>query len=277
MNSNNHITFDELYRTDFNLTDIFVVRQKWTAGALFRMSAPRKMNGLIFLNNCKGIYTNRQNESFEANRKSIVCLPYGSEYTCLNTECTNTFDDAILVQFNVTKDNKFLTFADEPFLVQDANAILAAQLFDDAVKIYETSIQSPPEIKMAIYNLLLHICREKNKKHNERFSVISKGIELIESNPLLDISIEDISRACNVSPCYFRRLFREYSSKSPLEYRMELRMTMAKKMLESGEFSIEHISEALNFESASYFCRIFKKRFGITPGQYRNKMIKFDL
>jgi len=270
MNSNNHITFDELYRTDFNLTDIFVVRQKWTAGALFRMASPRKITGLIFLNDCKGIYTNRYNESFEAQRKSIVCLPYGSEYTCLNTECTNTFDDAILVQFNIRKDNKVLTFGDSPFLVRDINSVLASQLFFDTVKTYETSIQSPPEVKAAILNLLLHICREKTHKYDKRFSVISKGIELIESNPLLDIPIEDVARECNVSACYFRRLYKEYSSKTPLEYRTEMRMNMAKRMLESGEFSLEQIAETLHYENTSYFCRMFKKKCGMTPGQFRN-------
>ena len=44
---------------------------------------------------------------------------------------------------------------------------------------------------------------------------------------------------------------------------------MAKRLLENGESSLEYIAEALNFESASYFCRIFKKKFGITPGQYK--------
>ena len=36
-----------------------------------------------------------------------------------------------------------------------------------------------------------------------------------------------------------------------------------------GGATLEYISEVLNFQSPSYFCRIFKKKFGITPGGYR--------
>ncbi|MBQ1962331.1 MAG: helix-turn-helix transcriptional regulator, partial [Clostridia bacterium] len=116
--------------------------------------------------------------------------------------------------------------------------------------------------------LLFHICKERVQMHQKRFSHISSGIELLESDPLCNLSIEEIAQSCNVGACYFRRLFKEYSGKSPLEYRMDLRLNMSKSMLESGEATLEYISEALNFESTSYFCRIFKKKFGITPGQF---------
>ena len=50
---------------------------------------------------------------------------------------------------------------------------------------------------------------------------------------------------------------------------MDLRINMAKSMLQSGEVTMEYIADALNFESTSYFCRVFKKKVGMTPGQYK--------
>ncbi len=272
MNTHKIISLRKLYYSDFVLKDVFAMRQKWKQDVLFQSADLRKRTGIIFLNNCKGLYTDKSGDKFLAPEKSIVCLPRGSEYTCLNLECTGTIDDAIMVEFNVIEDDCILTFSDKPFLIKDVNIPIAADLFRNVVQAYEASVPSTLAIKTSIYRLLSHICKEKVQKHQKRFSPIATGIELIESDPLCEGSVEEIARACNVSPCYFRRLFKEYSGKSPLEYRMELRFNMAKRMLESDESTLEYISEALNFESTSYFCRIFKRKFGITPGQYRKEL-----
>ena len=263
------ISLRKLYYTDFVLEDVFAMRQKWIQGVLFQRPDARKRTGIIFLNNCKGVYTDKSGEKFLAPEKSIVCLPQGSEYTCLNLECTSTLDDAIMVEFNAKENDTVLTFSEKPFLIKDVNIPIAAELFADVVHAYEASVQSALETKTAVYKLLSHICKEKVQKYQKRFSPISIGIELIETDPLCELTVEEIAKACHVSTCYFRRLFKEYSGKSPLEYRMELRLNMAKEMLESGESTLEYIAEALGFESTSYFCRIFKRKFGITAGQYR--------
>lgn len=270
MLSSKIISLRKLYYTDFELIDVFAMRQKWIEGVLFQRPTKRQRTGIIFLNNCRGLYTDKSGEKFLAPEKSIVCLPQGSEYTCLNMECTSTLDDAIMVEFNAINQNNILTFSDKPFIIKDVNLPIAEDLFKNVVHAYENSLPSALEAKTSVYRLLSHICKEKVQKHQKRFAPISQGIELLESDPLCEISVEEIANSCNVSPCYFRRLFKEYSGKSPIEYRMELRLNIAKRMLESDESTLEYIAEALNFESTSYFCRIFKKKFGITPGQYRN-------
>lgn len=270
MQQKNYITFKELYETEFEVTDLFVMRQKWVTGSLFNMSEPRKQTGLIFLNKCKGVYTDKKGNSFCAEGKTIVCLPQGSEYTCLNADCTETYDDAILLEFNIVKNGVIYTLADSPFIVNDINISAVYELYNKALSGSESALPSPLTIKSVVFELLLQISSRKIQKYKKDFKVISKGIEMLEENPLSKTSIEEIAAACNVTPCYFRRMFKEYSSKSPLEYRMELKLGMAKRMLENGDSTLEYIAEALGFESTSYFCRIFKKKFGITPGQYRN-------
>lgn len=278
MSTSKMLSLRKLYFTDFIIEDIFAMRQTWVENILFQRKTARQKTGFIFLNNCTGKYTDKFGESFFAPKKSIVCLPYGSEYTCLNLECTGTLDDAIMVEFNVIENNHIITFSDRPFLIEDINTPIANNLFFDIVQVYDASVPSPLAIKSSVYNLLSLICKEKIQKHQKRFSSISSGIELLESDPLCKLSIDEIAQSCNVSTCYFRRLFKEYSGKSPLEYRMNLRLNMSKSMLESGEATLEYIAEALNFENTSYFCRIFKKKFGITPGQYKaNKLsVKVD-
>lgn len=269
MNNEKYISFRQLYEMDFDVTDLLVMRQKWKNGAVFHMSNPRKTTGLILLDNCKGVYINSNGQVIEAAKKSVVCLPYGSCYICQNVACTETFQDAILVEFNVVKEDKILTFSQSPFVLHDTNKTISTNLFQQAVKTYEASVRSPLAVKSTIFSLLAHIGKEQNEKQLDRFSVIRKGIEILESDPFLDIPIEEIARTCNVSPCYFRRLFKEYSSQSPHAYRLSIKLNMAKAMLENGDLTIDYISETLNFESPSYFGRLFKKHFGVPPGQYQ--------
>lgn len=268
------LNLKDLYYTDFALTDILVVRQKRKEGVLFQRSTPKERTGLIFLNNCVVVYTDKSGESFTASGKSIVCLPYSSEYKCLDIVCENTLNDAIIVEFNIVKDGKILTLSDKPFLIKDINVPVAIGYFESAVKSYEASSPSPLAIKASVYNLLSYLCKEKVKMHQKRFSQIGAGIELLESDIFCKLSIEEIAKICKISTCYFRRLFKEYSGKSPLEYRMDMRINLAKKILESDETTVEYIAEYLNFESSSYFCKIFKKKEGVTPSQYRKNKIK---
>ena len=274
MSASRIISLRKLYFTDFIIEDVFAMRQKWKKNVLFQRPTARPRTGIIFLNKCSGLYTDKSRDVFIAPKKSIVCLPYGSEYSCLNLECTSTPNDAILVEFNAVENNNILTFSDKPFIIKDVNIPIATTLFTNVVQAYEASVPSALAINTSFYNLLSHICKEKFQKHQKRFSQISAGIELLESDPLCNLSIEEIAQSCNVTSCYFRRLFKEYSGKSPLEYRMDVRLNMSKSLLESGESTLEYIAESLNFESSSYFCRIFKRKFGITPGQYRTSKIQ---
>ncbi len=262
------ISLKNLYYTDFELTDIFAIQQKWIVGSLFKCQKPRPTTGIIYLKNCKGIYTSKSGESFEALPGSIVCLPEGSEYTCFNADCSSTNDDAILIEFNMIKGNEMLTFSNKPFIIKDINVFLTQDLLSDIVKAYNSVSPSPLKTKSAVYHLLSYLSEQKFIKHHKKYNSISAGIEIIESSPLSKITIEEIAQICNVSPCYFRRLFKEYSGKSPNEYRIDARLNMAKKLLRSNEVTVDYIAETLNFESTSYFCRLFKKKFGITTSNF---------
>lgn len=59
-----------------------------------------------------------------------------------------------------------------------------------------------------------------------------------------------------------------------IEYLNEYRLTMASRLLISSESSILAIAEEVGYENLSYFNRTFKKRFGMTPRDYRKQSTK---
>ena len=73
----------------------------------------------------------------------------------------------------------------------------------------------------------------------------------------------------------FRRYFRERAGISPLQYREEHRYKMAERLLaEDLRYSCHEIALILGFSGLSYFSQQFKKRYKISPLQYRKKHAK---
>ncbi len=261
-------SFDELYKTDFQLTNIFAMSQKWRKGLHFSEGKERRINGIIYLKNCKGRYTDGKGGVVEAEKNSIVFLPKKSRYTVVNVDC-NGEDDALLIEFDMTVNSEDIFVCDHPVLLAENATGEQAMLMEETVRSYESSLRSMAVIKSKIYSLIVSLTSHSHYLACNKFASIRKGIALLESNVYENISIEDVASGCNVSSAHFRRLFKEYAKKSPVAYRMDLKIEYAKSMLINSDMSIENISDALSFESAAYFCRTFKKKTGLTPSEYR--------
>ena len=95
----------------------------------------------------------------------------------------------------------------------------------------------------------------------------------MNKSPYDSVSIEEYAEMCGLSSGGFRRLFKQYMGKSPRKHLIDIKLSAAKALLEESELSIKEISEILNFESTSYFCRLFKERSGLTPLEFREKVI----
>ena len=62
--------------------------------------------------------------------------------------------------------------------------------------------------------------------------------------------------------------------RAPMEYRTELLIMNAQRMLAATELSISEIAERLGFGSETYFRRIFKSKVGISPREFRKNPLK---
>lgn len=69
----------------------------------------------------------------------------------------------------------------------------------------------------------------------------------------------------------FDRRFRKATGMSPLAYVHTLRLEEAKQQLESTQLPIEAIAGECGYEDAGYFSRLFAKRVGLSPAQYRRR------
>jgi transcriptional regulator GlxA family with amidase domain len=69
----------------------------------------------------------------------------------------------------------------------------------------------------------------------------------------------------------FKRRFQQATGLSPLEYVHTLRLEEAKHLLEAGDEPIEAIANAVGYEDAGFFSRLFRRKVNLTPAQYRRR------
>lgn len=72
----------------------------------------------------------------------------------------------------------------------------------------------------------------------------------------------------------FARRFNRATGMSPLEYVHAMRLEEAKQYLEASGDSVEAIANAVGYEDAGFFSRLFRRKVGLTPAQYRKRFGK---
>ena len=265
------ITADDLATDDYLITDIFAMRQTWVKNAVFRMNKPRKSNGIIFLNGCNGKYTDKNGKGFFAPQKSLICLPFGSEYSVVNLECGMADTDALLIEFNIIQNGKTVTLGESPFIIYGEERVSITDKLNRALSDYLSPLRSPAKLKSDIYDLLATLGTQHRRTHDRKFNAIEPAITLLESCPSDNLTVTQLAAACHISESSFRRSFREYFGKSPVEYKIDIRLEQAKKMLDDGDMTVAEIAEALSFDTAAYLCKLFKKKLGLTPTEFKNR------
>lgn len=85
------------------------------------------------------------------------------------------------------------------------------------------------------------------------------------------ITIEELAKTASISKTEVLRCFKAIMGISPISYLNSYRLQRAAYMLTNTEKSIQEIAESCGFDDNSYFSKLFKKKYLITPHDYRLK------
>jgi transcriptional regulator GlxA family with amidase domain len=101
--------------------------------------------------------------------------------------------------------------------------------------------------------------------------LIQRAIRWMEEHLAQAIAISELARAIHVSYRTLNRRFAGVVGMPPLAFLHALRIEHAKELLESTSADFESITERSGYSDASSFRRLFKRRTGLSPGQYRRQ------
>ena len=100
-----------------------------------------------------------------------------------------------------------------------------------------------------------------------------KVLDLMENDPKNDMELDAFAKLAGMSTSLFTRKFRELTGDSPMNYRLGLRLDIARRMLMDTSLSIGDIAFRCGFYDSNYMIKRFRNRNGVTPGRYRKMML----
>ena len=151
-----------------------------------------------------------------------------------------------------------------------------AQLFEDIPGAVSEKLQCC-QSRRELEDCVLNLCRECIRRNQDSDSlwqedVIQRARRYIDACYNTEISLEETAEAVGVSKFYLSRLFKLRLGTNYSTYLTEKRVHMAASLIEAQrELSNREIAERVGFRDPDYFGKVFKRAFGCTVSEYREK------
>lgn len=99
--------------------------------------------------------------------------------------------------------------------------------------------------------------------------LIDRILIYIQRNYQRNLTEEFIASLFYLNRSYLSQLFRQKTGEKFIDYLNDIRIDKAKELLVSTDRKMYQIAKSAGYNNTKYFFRIFKKKTGITPEQYR--------
>lgn len=203
----------------------------------------------------------------EDNVALTILLPYSF--------MENTVDDFSHRYYKIPEKESFSK-------LQLENYQLLKKIFTELIFISE---QTDPFSKSHIMSLVYEIVYLLTSSFSEireartdlytivsEFDWIDEVLSYIRKNLQENLSIGQLAKQFHLNENYFSRKFKKYMDMAVMEYITEIRLHQAYQLLTNYSISIQSISDQCGFPNSKSFTTVFKKRYGMTPRDYRKKM-----
>ncbi|EEX2754485.1 helix-turn-helix transcriptional regulator [Escherichia coli] len=120
---------------------------------------------------------------------------------------------------------------------------------------------------------LLHLCRNVVNmppgNSQPRGDFLYHSIcNWVQDNYAQPLTRESVAQFFNITPNHLSKLFAQHGTMRFIEYVRWVRMAKARMILQKYHLSIHDVAQRCGFPDSDYFCRVFRRQFGLTPGEY---------
>lgn len=132
------------------------------------------------------------------------------------------------------------------------------------------SCRSKQSLVLLVSRVLDEVKQKEEDKQDVSF-VIQRVKRIIQTRYTEDISLDLLADEVGFAPAYLSYVFKKETGENIIKFLTDYRMEKAKQLLDDGTLKIVQIAKQCGYDNQSYFNRLFKNAYGITPKQYREK------
>lgn len=140
------------------------------------------------------------------------------------------------------------------------------------------------QIEGEVYQLLsMHIARHDKyltqvvlppSLLKDELKIIKEISDRIINNPAAEYSLEHLSRDSGLSQAKLQEGFKFLYTRTVTEYIRQIRLEASRDLMNTTDLNISQIVYSIGFTSRSYFSKIFREKYGVTPHEFKKQMIK---
>lgn len=256
----------QLYH-DVQIGKISIIVQKSENPDFIFNCTSRNHNGFIFVVDGEGEFIDSTGQH-ALKKHSVLLLQNKAEYIFKGGKngikyITTAFDLYPENGFEILGLPTFLNAEKHPYILKHA---------EDMLKIWES--RSPfyvMEARLLAERILIEIIRifDNPSSGFELGGRLSPALNYINQNYDKTITNEHLAELCDLSTTHFRRLFKEQLGISPMQYRENIRLHWATKLLGSQMFTISEVAEQLGYSDIYHFSKVIKRHTGNPPSFYK--------
>lgn len=256
----------EMFENARNIVPTNVKKQHWTQPNFSYMDTPRPDHGVMLLMTGNIDFCSAT-ETLSAKAGDVIFLPKNSYYEARFLTELGEIDDYLI---NFEADGGFEAFR-RPTMLSERASFSCVDYFRQFVEGNYNSLNFDLRSRGMFYLLLSSIFSGEGTS-DKNTALISKVKSLLTGNK--ELAIKEIAQKCCVSESGLRKIFKENTGITPVQYRINEKISRAKYLLESTDLSVDEIADSLNFFDTAYFCKVFSKHTGMPPGKYaKNKKL----
>lgn len=224
----------------------------------------RHSDAFVFISEGSCIYKFNDGTEFTVNRGDILYLANQAVYS-MHIQSANYKFIFCDFEFDCSSDRKSNVYT--PQNISDTE-----NLFIKLLKCFTapspSSFTNAVSLIYSIYSAILKTSETAANTYTK--SKIYKTKMYIDANFQNNLlSIGHLAERANISEVHLRKLFNAQYGVSPLDYIISMRIKKAKELMKYDFLTVEDCALQSGFSSVQYFCRIFKKKTGMTPSEYK--------
>jgi iron complex transport system substrate-binding protein len=127
------------------------------------------------------------------------------------------------------------------------------------------------QVKAMFYQMVYEILEQMERQNviAVKPDLVAQAVRYIHEHYQEPITLETLLEHLGCSSRQLLRAFKKQVRTSPIDYLIQLRMSNAKHLLLSTDFTLKEIAESVGYTDSYYFSRIFKKYEGVSPTNFK--------